>query len=440
MSSLQELLLKDLEDIDYTVSNNISSKAQISEDNKCSDDELISKIDNLNKRLFGNMINSSATNTNSNNQLTDFGDKIYDILQEIIDMLGMIDSKVSEKYEHVKALYKDHFSELASIIINKIDYLEVVKRIITHENFENVKLNDILPNSTIMTITISSSTSKRNIPTLEKKESILECIEFVNQINESKSKALKFLQSQIEVITPNLSALIGPEIAANLLCISGGLKNLAEMPSQNIMVLGSLKNNKKNGHFSTGPVRLELLQSIISQSDIVRNAQDKYKKKAIRLVSLKCGLCARIDFASASKSPDHGVNYRNYILNILEKAQEPPQKPMKKPLPIPKDFPKSRRGGKRIRKIKEKFKQTKIKKEMNRMKFGEEEEEYTVDGKTIGLGLLSANECGRRIRGFQVGGLRSSSSNNKIETLSGGDSKLGNSTSISFTPYQGMIF
>ncbi|TRY51805.1 Pre-mRNA splicing protein Prp31-like protein [Cryptosporidium tyzzeri] len=440
MSSLQELLLKDLEDLDYSASSNINNKGQISEDGKYSDDEIISKISNLNDRLFGKMIDSSTNVMNSNYQLKDFGDEIYGAFQEIIDIVGIIDSKVSEKYEYVKALYKDHFGELSSIIINKIDYLEVVKRIITHENFEDVKLNDILPNSTIMTITISSSTSKRNIPTLEKKESILKCIDFVNQINESKSKILEFLQFQIEAITPNLSALIGPEIAANLLCVSGGLKNLAEMPSQNIMVLGSLKNNKKNGHFSTGPVRLELLQSIISQSDIVRNIQDKYKKKAIRLVSLKCGLCARIDFSSTDKSPDHGVKYRNYILNILEKAQEPPQKPMKKPLPIPKDFPKSRRGGKRIRKIKEKFKQTKIKKEMNRMKFGEEEEEYTVDGKTIGLGLLSAGEGGRRIRGLQVGSLKSTSSSSKIETLSGSDSKLGSSTSISFTPYQGMIF
>ncbi|KAK9173283.1 putative snoRNA binding domain protein [Cryptosporidium meleagridis] len=438
MTSLQELLLKDLEDLDYSESNNINNKSQVFEDGKYSDDEIINKISNLNDRLFGKMIDSSTAIMNSNYQLKNSGDEIYDIFQEIIDMVGMIDSKISEKYECVKTLYKDHFGELASIIINKIDYLEVVKRIITHENFEDVKLNDILSNSTIMTITISSSTSKRNIPTLDKKELILKCIDFVNLINKSKSKILEFLQLQIEAITPNLSALIGPEIAANLLCVSGGLKNLAEMPSQNIMVLGSLKNNKKNGHFSTGPVRLELLQSIISQCDIVKNIQDKYKKKAIRLVSLKCGLCARIDLSSTDKSPDHGVKYRNYILNILEKAQEPPQKPLKKPLPVPKDFPKSRRGGKRIRKIKEKFKQTKIKKEMNRMKFGEEEEEYTVDGKTIGLGLLSAGEGGRRIRGLQVRSLKSSSS--KIETLSGSDSKLGSSTSISFTPYQGMIF
>ncbi|OII72379.1 pre-mRNA splicing protein [Cryptosporidium ubiquitum] len=439
MSSLQELFLKDLEDLDCAETSGLNNKDNISENTRYSDTELINKISNLNEQIFGNIEKSSIIDPNLNNRLLDTDDKIYNVFQEIIDMIGMIDSKISEKYEHVKALYKDYFSELSSIIINKTDYLEVVKRIISHEKFEDVKLNDILPNSTIMTITISSNTNKRNTPTLEKKKSIIECINFVNQINGSKSKILMFLQSQIEAIAPNLSALVGPEIAANLLCISGGLKNLAEMPSQNIMILGSLKNNKKNGHFSTGPVRLELLQSIVSQSDIVRNVPDKYKKKAIRLVSLKCGLCARIDLTSAEKIPDHGINYRSYILDILEKAQEPPQKPMKKPLPIPKDFPKSRRGGKRIRKIKEKFKQTKIRKEMNRMKFGEEEEEYTVDGKTIGLGLLSAGS-GRRIRGLQVGSLRNPNSNSKSGVLSGGDSKLGNSSSISFTPYQGMIF
>ncbi|KAJ1605162.1 pre-mRNA splicing protein and Prp31p-like [Cryptosporidium canis] len=155
---------------------------------------------------------------------------------------------------------------------------------------------------------------------------------------------------------------------------------------------------------------------------------------------MKCGLCARIDLTSTDKSPDYGLEYRRYILENLDKAQEPRQKPMKKPLPIPKDLPKSRRGGKRIRKIKEKFQQTQMKKEMNRMKFGEEEEEFTVDGKTVGLGMLRAGSA-RRIRGLQVGSLHSSSlhsSSNKA--LSGQDSNMGSSSSISFTPYQGMIF
>lgn len=418
-------------------------KYRVSEAGRCDDDELIGRISDLSRRLFGDKVEALAEKACHPGHFTELGDEVYHILQEIIDMVGIIDSKVSEKYEHVKVLYKDYFGELSSIIVSKTDYLEVVRRILTHENFEDVRLNDILPNSTIMTIAISSSTSKRNAPAPEQREAILGSISFVSRITESKTRILAFLQSQIETITPNLSALVGPEIAANLLCISGGLKNLAEMPSQNIMVLGSLRNNKKNGHFSTGPVRLELLQSVISQSEIVRGTEDKYKKKAIRLVSLKCGLCARIDLSSTSKDPSHGVGYRSYILEMLEKVQEPPQKPMKKPLPVPRDLPKSKRGGKRIRKIKEKFKPTKMKKEMNRVKFGQEEEEFTVDGKTVGLGLLSAGEGGRRIRGFQIGGLRSSglASGGKGGGLSGsGDSKMGNSSSISFTPYQGMIF
>ncbi|KAF7457562.1 U4/U6 small nuclear ribonucleoprotein Prp31 [Cryptosporidium felis] len=354
-------------------------------------------------------------------------------------MVELIDSKISDKYQKVKDMYADHFSELASIVINKLDYLEVVRRILTNDTFDNLKFDDILPNSTIMTITISLSTSKRNMPGLEKKEKIMECINFANQISENKSRFLSFLGTQIENITPNLSALIGPEIAANLLCNSGGLRNLADMPSQNIMILGANKNIRKNGHFSTGPVRIELLQSIIAQSDIVRGTHEKLKKKAIRLVSSKCGLCARIDLSSTEKDSRHGVEYRRYILEILQKAQEPSQGPIKKPLPIPKDFPKSKRGGKRIRKIKEKFKQTKLRKEMNRVKFGEEEEEYTVDGKTIGLGLLSGVGVRGKIKDLQTGSSKSLGKAGRT-SLSSKDSKLGASSSIAFTPYQGMIF
>ncbi|KAH8739193.1 hypothetical protein FG386_003571 [Cryptosporidium ryanae] len=401
------------------------------EDEEFGDDRIKNEIE----RLISLGKNHSDSRENFNINENDL-DSIYSLFQEIIDTVSIVDKKIEKKYEKVKLMYKDYFPELSSIILSQIDYLEVVGRIITKDSISDVKLDDILPNSTIMTITISSSTNKRNVPVKETYDSILECIEYSKEILKGKNSLLRFLQEKINKIAPNLSALVGPEISAILLCKSGGLRGLAEMPSQNIMVLGSNKNNKANGHFSTGPVRIELLQSAISQCDIVKHAPEIHKKKAIRLLSSKCGLCARIDLTSSNKDSQHGQRLKDYIINILEKVKEPLQKPLKKPLPVPKDFPKSKRGGRRIRKIKEKFKQTQMRKEMNRVKFGGEEEEYTVDGKTIGLGMLSRAESRGRIKNIGFKKLNVSNGN----PTNFNEARNGNLSTISFTPYQGMVF
>eukprot|EP00971_Amphidinium_carterae_P102389 2027123-Amphidinium_carterae.1 len=42
-------------------------------------------------------------------------------------------------------------------------------------------------------------------------------------------------------LAPNLSALLGAALAAKLITAAGGLLNLARMPAQNIMLIGSTK-------------------------------------------------------------------------------------------------------------------------------------------------------------------------------------------------------
>ncbi len=61
-------------------------------------------------------------------------------------------------------------------------------------------------------------------------------------------------------------------------------------------------------------------------------------------------------------------------------------KPEKKPLPVPQERPKQHRAGNRIRAAKKKYEMTEVRKYMNRVPFGvEEEEEYRDTGHTFGM-------------------------------------------------------
>merc|ERR1711957_608685 len=77
---------------------------------------------------------------------------------------------------------------------------------------------------------------------------------------------------------------------------------------------------------------------------------------------------------------------REKILQSLAKAQEPPPAKQKKTLPPPEDKPRAKRGGKRHRRIKEKYGQTEFKKAVNRVKFGADAED-NIYGEDWGLGV-----------------------------------------------------
>jgi hypothetical protein len=72
---------------------------------------------------------------------------------------------------------------------------------------------------------------------------------------------------------------------------------------------------------------------------------------------------------------------KSHIESRLEKALEPPPLNQRKPLPVSQERPKQHRGGKKIRAAKKKYEMTEVRKYMNRVPLGvEEQEEYRDTG------------------------------------------------------------
>jgi U4/U6 small nuclear ribonucleoprotein PRP31 len=61
------------------------------------------------------------------------------------------------------------------------------------------------------------------------------------ELAETKRKIFDYVESRMAFIAPNLSAIIGANIAAKLLGAAGGLTNLSKMPANNISLLGQQK-------------------------------------------------------------------------------------------------------------------------------------------------------------------------------------------------------
>lgn len=88
-------------------------------------------------------------------------------------------------------------------------------------------------------------------------------------------------------------------------------------------------------------------------------------------MATKCTLGARVDACHESTDGRIGRMLRDEIEKKLDKLQEPPPVKFVKPLPKPIETNRKKRGGKRVRKMKERYAITEFRKHANRMNFAD---------------------------------------------------------------------
>ncbi|CDR94071.1 pre-mRNA processing ribonucleoprotein binding region-containing protein, putative [Babesia bigemina] len=334
-----------------------------------------------------------------------------------------IDNEIINIYNYVRDIYSKRFPKLESIVYSPLDYISVVKRAQNEMDFTKVVLSDLLPNTMIMAVTVAATTSSGSVLSSNVlKEVLIACNDGL-LLAEFRNDILVYLESRMTLLAPNVSAIIGSALAARLITQAGGLTTLAKMPSQNIMLVGGSRKGV-------------VVPGVIHSCEIIQNAEPSTRNRAVKLVSGKLSLAAKIDMFKESKDGSMGVHYRNMIIQALQKAQEPPPAPTKKSLPVPDERKSTKRGGRRLRKAKERLATSEFRKYANRLKFGEEaEDEYGLESGS-GLGMIG------KYTGY--GRLRLQHKQTKVQlpkkrqvAMQSSGATNGMSSSLVFTPLQG---
>mmetsp|Transcript_47657 Transcript_47657/g.132610 ORF Transcript_47657/g.132610 Transcript_47657/m.132610 type:complete len:504 (-) Transcript_47657:100-1611(-) len=363
-------------------------------------------------------------------------DTEYPLITRCNSLVREIDEEMLNIHRFVRDIYSKKFPELESIVVNPLDYLQVVQRIGNTKDLTTVDFSDILPNTAVMAITVTASmTAGTVLPRQELDKMMVACDEAF-LLNDCKRDVLLYLESRMSGLAPNLSALLGAALAAKLITAAGGLLNLARMPAQNIMLVGSQK--KALLGMATSSYHT---QGIIMVSDLILSTPMEFRNRAVKLVAGKCGLAARVDSFHESPLGQVGTQLREKILQSLAKAQEPPPAKQKKTLPPPEDKPRAKRGGKRHRRIKEKYGQTEFRKLVNRVKFGVDPEDniYTEDW---GLGVPFFEGKPMPLKTVKVSKEKQLQQHIKAQkrqrTAAAAGNESGLSSSLAFTPVQGI--
>jgi len=417
----------------------------------------------------------------------------YKLLTQSNTLSTSIDGEIILVHKFIRDHYSVRYPELETLIVNPLDYAKTVaiigngpmenleKIVDSSENIVGQPLRQVLDKPSLMVVTLEATTT-RGVPLPDTElAAVRRACEMTLYLDKAKKTLTEYVQSRMSMFAPNLTTLIGSLTAAQLLNYAGGITGLAKTPACNIAPLGSKKNTAATGLATNVGIRH---QGFLFSNDIIRDVQTDLKVQAMRILSAKIVLAARVDQAHQAPAGEQGLDFYDQVIKRINKLSEAPPNKGVRALPAPDDKPARKRGGRRARKAKEATAMTDLRKAQNRMAFGKEEAEtgYGEGGGSKGMGMIGAQDDGRiratqidqrtraklskknpgwggatpavggtatSLRGFGAGtatslrgigagsGLRASGVGSGLKTQVGGQAS-GMTSTVAFTPVQGL--
>ncbi|CAI7610759.1 unnamed protein product [Penicillium glandicola] len=314
----------------------------------------------------------------------------------------------ADELTRLHKVLRDHYSvrfpELERLVSSPIQYAKTVAIIqngpfndikalsTSSENMVGIPLKSVLNGPSLMAVAMEATITKGREMTESELKVVLDTCERILKLDHERIALTASIQSRMNQIAPNLAALIGAETAAQFLNQTGGLLELAKIPSCNLGAQGS-RRSEGLGLATNHGVRA---QGFLYDSPLLQEVPMDLRKQGIRIVAAKMVLATRADVSNYAKDGSLGEDLKQQCYTRLEKLSDSAPNAATKALPAPDDKPSRKRGGWRARKAKEAVAMTELRKAQNRLAFGKEESEVGY-----GTGMLGQQDDGR-IRATQI--------------------------------------
>lgn len=346
-------------------------------------------FDTANLRLSSHYNNILNRLDNTTLDLEKADEETYNLIIDANALLADIDFEYLKVYNFTRDVYTTRFPELETLLQDKVQYLKVAGLLLNELLNAKAVLTDNISDAQVMIVAMTATNTQGTKLTADKIEVVKEACELADNLTKDRTKITRFVKSRMSLLAPNITAIVGPGTAAQLIGkAADGLQGLSRMPGCNVLLLGQEKDNKTFNSQGKLPHA-----GYIYYSAMVQSVEPDLRRKAARQVANKVVLAARADANLTARErrnePILGITFRDQIYAKYEIWDEPPKVKGIKALPKPLEHAgKKRRGGKRYRKMKERLGMTEIRKQANRTTFGEIEEDLNQEDLGISLGHL----------------------------------------------------
>jgi len=256
-----------------------------------------------------------------------------------------VDNEILLVHKFIRDHYAPRFPELEQLIADPWTYIAAVRGIGNADDLTKCPMPSTIPSATKLSITLTATSTRGRKLTSGEWKTVERATEVAQQLREARETIFAYVESRMAAVAPNLSAIVGTNIAAKLLGLAGGLQAFSRQPACNIMLFGAQKKNLANSHMSAATQGRHV--GFIFQSALVQSAVPEDRRRAQRTVSAKCSLAARIDAGKSARDGSQGRKMLAELTKRIEKMAEPPPNKLTKALPIPQETNRKKRGGKR---------------------------------------------------------------------------------------------
>ncbi|KAI0282340.1 U4/U6 small nuclear ribonucleoprotein Prp31 [Russula aff. rugulosa BPL654] len=389
--------------------------------------EILSEIENYQANPSSNEAMSMPVHSNPE----------YNLIVQANNLSVDVDNEILVVHKFIRDHYAPKFPELERLVTDPNMYIKAVRKLANDEDPTRADLKEI-PAAVVMSVLMAATTSAGQKLSDPEWQSVERACDLADRLEKVRTKIFMYVSSRMNVLAPNLSAIVGTTTAAKLLGVAGGLSALAKMPACNVHLLGAQR--KIAAGFSSVMQRRHT--GFVYQSELIQSTPPEHQLTLQRTVGAKCVLAARMDLERNRRDGDYGAELREKIEKHLDRLTAPPPSKVVKALAIPNDGPKKRRGGRRARKAKEAYAQTELRKLTNRMAFGEAEEEVGAFDETKGLGMIGVSTGKVRANLGESKSRAKMSKTNRLRTAAlaraaNSAQTSGTASSLVVTPVQG---
>jgi len=281
---------------------------------------------------------------------------------QAIEALDDIDKVVNLLVSRLREWYSLHFPELDELLPKHPQYVSFVKNVGHRENITKEKLES-LGLSEEKIAKILEAKEKTMGAWMDEKDLrvIQDLAREIDDLYKLRNEIEDYTERAMDDVAPNLKALVGAKLAARLISLAGGLKELAMMPASTIQVLGAEKALFRHLRSGAKPPK----HGVIYQYPAINKSPWWQRGKIARALAGKLAIAARVDYFSGEYIAEElKKEIEARIKEIKEKYPNPPkrkEKPKKEKKKKEKRFKKKEKGKKFKGKEKEKKKKHKEK-------------------------------------------------------------------------------
>ena len=357
-------------------------------------------------------------------------DPQYKTMLRCNEHMHAADDEIVRLHRFVATQYATKFPELEQIVPDIVKYTRIVRMIGNATDVADLDMGSVIPQSQVMVVTVTASTTTGQALPAEKLSLVLRACDAVEQRMLEKADWLTYIERFMHVVAPNVTAILGHSLAAQLVGLAGGLVALTRIPACNVQVLGQ----ERKALTGLGSRSTQLHRGIVYGCPVVESTPPELRVKAGKLIAAKVVLAARVDSMQGAPDGSAGERFLEDVQAALEKAQEPPPNRTVKPLKRPDDKPSRKRGGRRYRALKDRLGLTAVRKAANRMSTTESAAEYGDVAMGQDRGMLNQDQGA----GIRVAAKKQNLTKRRRTDSGSSGGAHGLASTIAFTPVQGM--